>query len=96
MVSDLPPGEYQLAATIFGPGPPQGGGNVPQAALAKVTLNGDNISGLRLNMAPLPAAAGRLVFDPSAPAPPPATSIKIGTAPADPVEPRWYIFYGGR
>jgi hypothetical protein len=88
-VSGLPPGEYELAATIFGPAPPRGGG-IPQAALAKLTLNGDNISGLHLTMGPLPAVAGRILLEPSAPSPLSIASIKIGTAPVDPVEPRWY------
>jgi len=59
-------------------------GSLPQGAVTRITLNGENITDIRLDLQPLPAASGRLVIDPSLAATVPRPAIKIVTEPVDP------------
>jgi hypothetical protein len=80
--SGLPPGEYEISAmsmasSASNPVPPQG-------TVQRVTLNGENLSGIRLIMEPLPTGTGRVIVDPTATGAPAVAAIRIGTEAVDP------------
>ena len=74
----LAPGEYDVRAISTVAGSP------PQGAFTRVTLNGENITDVRLDLKPLPSASGHVVVDPSLTAPAQRTAIRIATEPIDP------------
>jgi hypothetical protein len=84
-VSWLPPGEYEVRATVTTSGP----NATSLFTIQKVTLGGANIDDVRLTMVNMPAGSGRVVISPAAPSTLPPAVIKIGTVPADPSEIAW-------
>ena len=60
-VAGLAPGTYTLRAQRMGPSP-----NGPETATASLTLNGDDVSDVRLMAAEPTIATGRIVVDPAA------------------------------
>jgi hypothetical protein len=84
-VSWLPPGEYEVRASVATSGPAAN----PLFAVQKVIVNGTNIDDIRLTMTNMPAGGGRVLVDPAAAPTLPAALIKIGTVPADPSEIAW-------
>lgn len=76
LLNGVPPGRYLLRANVFdnrgGPGPGRGG--TPGLAVAMVTVNGEDISGVRLEPLIPVTLEGRLVVDPAA-----AQSLKPGS-----------------
>jgi Carboxypeptidase regulatory-like domain len=90
-VSGLAPGEYTLRANA----PPSGDG-IPEFATADVTVNGDDVNGVRLATARMIIASGRVVFnDPAAAQSLRPSSIRLMGMPANPDESMMFMGGGG-
>jgi hypothetical protein len=80
-VSGLAPGDYTLRANT----PPMGGDGAPQMATAEVTVNGDDVDGIRLSVARMITVTGRLVVvDPAAAQSLRPSTIRLMVQPATP------------
>ncbi len=63
----------------------------PEVAVARITVDGQNLTGLHLVPSPLPAASGRVIVDDAATGTRfPRESMKVATRPRDPTERSWY------
>jgi hypothetical protein len=90
-MSGLAPGEYTLRANA----PPSGDG-MPEVATAEVTVNGDDVSGVRLATARMIVVSGRVVFnDPAAAQAVRPSSIRLGGTPASPEDSMMFMGGGG-
>jgi hypothetical protein len=78
-VSGVAPGDYTLRANA------PGNGTMPEFATADVTINGDDVSGVRLSVAGIITVTGRVIVDdPAAAQTMRASSIRLMTMPANP------------
>jgi protocatechuate 3,4-dioxygenase beta subunit len=79
-INGIAPGDYTLRAQSFGPGGPT------EAASAKITATGQDISGLQLVGAKPSTASGRVVLDPAVSASLP-TALQLMIMPIEPGDP---------
>jgi hypothetical protein len=78
-VSGIAPGEYTLRANA------PGNGTMPMFATADVTVNGEDVAGVRLAVATMITVAGRVITnDPAAAQMMRASSIRLMTTPVNP------------
>lgn len=80
IVNGLAPGDYFLRANVGG-GQLDGG---PEFATAEITVNGDDISGVRLMSSKMITATGRVVVQDAAAAPSLKLPIRLMTTPINP------------
>jgi Carboxypeptidase regulatory-like domain len=78
-VSGLPPGDYMLRANV---GMPADGG--PQFATAEMTVNGEDVNGIRLTVSKMIVATGRVVVQDAASAQSLKLPIRLMTSPVNP------------
>ncbi len=77
MLNNLAPGEYELRTDAFLPGK-------RLVAVARVDVNGTDITDLRLVAEEMQTVKGRVVLAPGSGAPPAPSTIAIGARPPDP------------
>jgi protocatechuate 3,4-dioxygenase beta subunit len=81
-ISGVPPGEYMLRGMVGMPSP----GNPPETAVAFVTVNGDDVAGVRLEPVKPISVSGRVVLDPVAARAFKSEAFRIGAVPTNPAD----------
>ena len=91
-LSGVAPGEYTIRANI---GNGMGGDGRPEFATAVVSVNGEDISGVRLTVMSLISATGRIVFQDVAAAQTLRTPIRVNASPINPDDQMMMMGGGG-
>jgi len=78
ILSGLPPGDYMLRANVAGMG---FGDGTPEFATAEITVNGEDVTGVRLITAKMVTLTGRVVVQDAAAAPSLKLPIRLSATP---------------